>query len=169
MVKEAVTKENVEEKDTYKGICAFCQGEFDKARMTQHLKNCKERQAKNAAQTGAPRSRKAGAQRLFHLVVEGDYLPMYWMHLEMPASETLDDLDAFLRGIWLECCGHLSAFQIGKMSYLSQTEEDMFDLLAMLAARYQVRKTRMKTRMKTWKMTNWMMSWMNWQICQWMK
>lgn len=29
----------------------------------------------------------------------------------------LDDLDQFIRDIWVECCGHLSAFYIeGKMS-----------------------------------------------------
>jgi len=46
------------------------------------------------------------------------------MHIEMPVSGTLYDLDSFLRAVWLECCGHLSAFRIGKVSYSSQ-EEDM--------------------------------------------
>ncbi len=44
---------------------------------------------------------------------------MYWMHLEMPVTATLGDLDLFLRGEWLECCGHLSAFNIGGESYVS--------------------------------------------------
>ena len=58
-------------------------------------------------------------ERIFHLLVEGKYLPMYWMHLEMPAKATLLDLDDFLRAIWVECCDHLSAFKVGKISFSS--------------------------------------------------
>lgn len=121
-------------KDTYKGICNFCHEEFDKAKMTRHLQSCKERKAQIAAEAPTTKARQPVAQRLFHLIVEGDYLPMYWMHLEMPASETLYGLDGFLRAVWVECCDHLSAFQIGKMSYLSRTEEDMFDMFGGEAA-----------------------------------
>jgi hypothetical protein len=42
---------------------------------------------------------------------------MYWMHLEVTASSTLATLDQFLRKTWLECCGHLSAFEIEGMHY----------------------------------------------------
>lgn len=123
MVKEANTKA----KDTYKGVCNFCHEEFDKAKMTRHLQSCKERKAQIAAEAQT-KGRKPAAQRLIHLIAEGAYLPMYWMHLEIAASETLYGLDDFLRDVWVECCSHLSAFQIGKMSYLSQTDEDMFDM-----------------------------------------
>jgi len=57
------------------------------------------------------------AVRLFHLRAEGHYAPDYWLHLEIPAADTLADLDDFLRAIWLECCGHLSAFIIDGVSY----------------------------------------------------
>jgi hypothetical protein len=107
------------------GICNFCQGEFEKGKMTQHLKHCKPRQAViQAEETG--KSRKPKKSKLFHILVEGKEFPMYWMHLEMPASLTLDDLDDFLRGIWLECCGHLSEFRIGNISYASATEDDIY-------------------------------------------
>jgi hypothetical protein len=55
----------------------------------------------------------------FHLVVEGRGMPMYWVHLAVSTGVTLADLDQFLRVIWLECCGHLSAFEIGKQRYSS--------------------------------------------------
>jgi hypothetical protein len=42
---------------------------------------------------------------------------MYWMHLEVAAGTTLATLDRFLRDTWLECCGHLSAFEIGGVRY----------------------------------------------------
>ncbi len=34
----------------------------------------------------------------------------FWLHLEMRGSATLEDLDDYLRAIWLECCGHMSQF-----------------------------------------------------------
>ncbi|MGH2541514.1 MAG: IS1096 element passenger TnpR family protein, partial [Ardenticatenaceae bacterium] len=39
------------------------------------------------------------------------------LHLEMAGNTTLQDLDSYLRAIWLECCGHLSAFHIGPYRY----------------------------------------------------
>ncbi len=102
-------------KVTSMGICRFCKGEFDRTKMSQHLKYCKQRATEIAAEgENATASQKA---RLFHIAVEGRYNPQYWMHLEMPASDTLADLDSFLRDIWLECCGHLSAFQVGHINY----------------------------------------------------
>src|SRR5947209_8214329 len=106
-------------KEISKGICKYCKGEFDKSKMTQHLKHCKER----AASLKATSSEDGEKSKLFHLVVEGCDHPMYWMHLEVPEDQTLLDLDEFLREIWVECCGHLSEFRIGKVSYLSQTED----------------------------------------------
>jgi hypothetical protein len=39
------------------------------------------------------------------------------MHLEVTASTALATLDRFLRVTWLECCGHLSAFEIVGVRY----------------------------------------------------
>ncbi len=36
----------------------------------------------------------------------------------MDGSATLFDLDHYLRHIWLECCGHMSAFKIEGVQYL---------------------------------------------------
>ena len=30
-------------REVSKGVCNFCKGEFEKAKMTQHLKYCKQR------------------------------------------------------------------------------------------------------------------------------
>jgi hypothetical protein len=104
------------------GICSFCESEVDKRKMTQHLKHCKQR-ASTIAQENASSAPKT---KIFHLLVEGHYNPQYWMHLEIPASEELATLDNFLRAIWLECCGHLSAFRINGTSYDSEPEEFIF-------------------------------------------
>jgi Plasmid pRiA4b ORF-3-like protein len=101
-------------RQTSKGICTFCHGEFSKSAMTRHLEACEQRAT---AEAKAGSKQKAQKTRKFHLVVEGRDLPVYWMHLEVPASTTLATLDRFLRDTWLECCGHLSAFEIGGIRY----------------------------------------------------
>lgn len=44
---------------------------------------------------------------------------IYWLVIEVKDTATLKDVDQFLRNIWLECCGHLSAFEIDGLSYKS--------------------------------------------------
>ncbi len=105
------------------GKCHFCQSEVDKRQMTQHLKRCKQRATDSAAEKETRAKKKT---KLFHLLVEGTYNPYYWMHLEVPASEPLQTLDTFLRDIWVECCGHLSAFRIDGTNYQNDMSDDMF-------------------------------------------
>ena len=82
--------------------------------MTRHLETCEQRAAIQAEAGSHQKTRQTGT---FHLVVAGYRLPMYWMHLEVSAGTTLATLDRFLRDTWLECCGHLSAFEIGGVRY----------------------------------------------------
>ncbi|MBM4135380.1 MAG: plasmid pRiA4b ORF-3 family protein [Nitrospira sp.] len=96
------------------GKCSFCNATFSKAAMTKHLKSCKQRKA--APETSLEK-RKLQKTKSLHFVVEGRDLPEYWMHLSVPANVTLEALDGFLRDIWLECCGHLSAFTIEGTRY----------------------------------------------------
>jgi len=89
------------------GICAVCQGEFGKRAMTAHLEK------HLAEQDSAPGEH---VPRLF-LLVEGAYGSEYWLYLDVRADATLKKLDTFLRGIWLECCGHLSQFTLSSLGY----------------------------------------------------
>lgn len=104
-------------KQISQGKCALCGKVVSRSGMTKHLKSCIKKKASEKA------GRKKGA-KAFHLVVEGQYLPEYWMHLEAPVEMTLEDLDEFLRFIWLECCGHLSAFIIQDLEFVSRPFED---------------------------------------------
>lgn len=84
------------------GKCRLCGELLDKARMSTHLKHCAKRATPPAeARKPAP---------CFHVFVEATYSPQYWLHLEVPAKATFGRLDEVLRAIWLECCGHMSAF-----------------------------------------------------------
>ena len=57
--------------------------------------------------------------------MEGRYAPDFWLHLEAKAKASLADLDDFLREVWLECCGHMSAFDIGGASFDSSGKGGM--------------------------------------------
>ena len=92
-----------------KGVCQLCQGVVSKAGMTRHLVKCLAAHEGAGAAVSKARPKPV---RLFQLLAQGQYNPQYWLYVEMPATATLRDLDEFLRHIWLECCGHLSAFKI---------------------------------------------------------
>jgi hypothetical protein len=94
------------------GKCHFCGERFGKASMTRHLSRCGQPEA-----LVTPGEQKPTLA--FHLVVEGRWAKAYWMHLAAPGGARLHKLDRFLRAIWLECCGHLSAFEIGGNRYSS--------------------------------------------------
>jgi hypothetical protein len=103
------------------GTCLLCQGTFGKAAMSRHLAKClaTHDQADPAMSKRAPKQ-----VQLFHLVVQGTHNPQYWLHLEVPATATLYDLDDFLRNIWLECCDHLSQFNFKKAKYSGAAFDD---------------------------------------------
>jgi hypothetical protein len=105
-----------------KGTCQFCHGVFSKAAMTKHLEAC-PRRASDAAGSG----KTTKQTQLLHLRVEGRDDPQYWMHLEMPATTTLQTLDNFLRKAWLECCGHMSKFDLAGVSYSSYPDPEFGD------------------------------------------
>jgi hypothetical protein len=88
--------------------------------MTRHLQACKARKAAFAEEdiAGKPKT------TVFHLTVKGTYAPAFWLHLEAPAGVTLWDLDQFLRNLWLECCGHLSMFEIADQRFMVQVFDD---------------------------------------------
>jgi hypothetical protein len=97
------------------GQCTLCQQTFAKAGMTKHLGLCRQN---NEVKSKLPKT------KLFLLLVEGAESPEYWLHLELPATTTFQKLDRFLRDIWLECCGHLSKFDIaGKSRSLEEVIE----------------------------------------------
>lgn len=94
-----------------RGMCRNCGYVGTKASMTKHQAVCEARF-----------SSSQGQHEVYRLRVSGSDRPQYWLDVDMPVNANLDDLDGFLRGIWLECCGHLSSFTIGP-----QDDYDDFD------------------------------------------
>jgi hypothetical protein len=97
------------------GKCALCGEMVAKSAMTRHLTACRLRTDKPQSTS----SRRGRPTPLYHLVVTDRYSPLHWLHLEAWADASLEDLDAFLRVTWLECCGHLSAFRFGRRSFVT--------------------------------------------------
>lgn len=92
-----------------KGQCTYCNAELAKNTVTKHLSTCPKRQAIIAQ----AEQKKGKTETLYHLRVQDAWRKEFWLDIEMRGSSTLNDLDTYLRGIWLECCGHLSQFTSG--------------------------------------------------------
>jgi Plasmid pRiA4b ORF-3-like protein len=95
-------------KQAMTGTCGLCGGTFSRIAMTNHLKRC---------EAPDPKSPKVAG---LHLFVESRYNKSYWLHIAVPTESSLSKLDRFLRDIWLECCGHLSSFEIAGTRYRSE-------------------------------------------------
>lgn len=96
-----------------RGNCVFCGKNYTRGGLSKHLASCKARQTQQTTLPG----RGQWSGEIYHLIVKDKYGGDFWLHLDMPGKSTLADLDDYLRAIWLECCGHLSAFNIAPFRY----------------------------------------------------
>jgi hypothetical protein len=78
------------------GNCYLCGATLGKAAMKNHLFKL--------------HGEDKGGQECYLLKIEGSYPKGYWLYIDVPKEKTLSAVDGFLRKIWLECCGHMSAF-----------------------------------------------------------
>ena len=86
--------------------------------MIRHLEVCKEKENLFAL--------VKEKVKYYELVLYGKYNKDYWLIVQVKENATLEDLDQFIRDIWVECCGHLSAFEICGQRYESNPAEDFF-------------------------------------------
>jgi hypothetical protein len=95
------------------GTCALCGETVSRANAHKHAGSC-------APAHDLPRGTPLA---LVQLRATAPGLPAYWLDVEAKADATLEALDSFLRRVWLDCCGHLSAFKIGTVEYFSRGYE----------------------------------------------
>ena len=107
---------------TSTGICLLCEQRYTRGGMGRHLRACRRKALREGAESN-PGQRAGGS---FHIAVQDRYDHRYWMHLEVPQAFKLRRLDGFLRTLWLECCGHLSAFYISGEMY-QVADKDWFN------------------------------------------
>ncbi len=104
-----------------RGDCIYCGRDMTRGGLARHLQTCAKRQE---AQVEANKTRRR-EQALYHLQVQDAWGGSFWLHLEMRGEATLQELDNYLRAIWLECCGHLSQFKIGNVRYTQLLDDGM--------------------------------------------
>ena len=97
-------------KDQTEGQCRLCGKTFAKSGMARHVRACRKQ------------DHGTGRSNALLLEVKDRYVPGYWLFLEVAPTATWADLDAFLRDIWLECCGHLSAFEYAGTTFTGDLE-----------------------------------------------
>jgi len=90
-------------KSTNSGFCALCGHRATKTTMMAHVQACVAAHDK----IGQP-------QPLVVLRFAAAGEPRYWLVIEAKADAQLGHVDALLRQLWLECCGHMSAFRLGR-------------------------------------------------------
>lgn len=100
------------------GQCLLCQRDMSKSGASRHIKLCRRQN---------PPAPAGGGQSLHIAVTDSFGGGAYWLQLEAPADAPLSALDKFLRAVWLDCCGHLSAFYIRNDEYISHLPEDDAD------------------------------------------
>ena len=79
-----------------KGNCYLCGLELGKVALKNHIMKAHNEEA----------------GRLCHLLKIEGYSKNYWLLVEADIESELYEIDSLLRSVWLECCGHLSAFNI---------------------------------------------------------
>ena len=85
------------------GKCLFCEKEFSKSSMATHLK-------KHLAEKAG--KGKPGQSFLLKIGADPRWgSAPYFLNLWADGNTTLQKIDLLLRQIWLECCGHMSAFR----------------------------------------------------------
>lgn len=91
-------------------------GSSQRTGIAKHLQTCKKRVdlCEKAKKT----------EKYFELLLYGAYNKDYWLIIQIKENATLDDLDRFIRDIWVECCGHLSVFEIDGVSYEREPDDD---------------------------------------------
>ncbi len=99
------------------GVCTFCKRTVSGSAMAKHLVSCKEREKILSKES------KETQDNVYLLRASAG---PFFVYFEANETDNLKDVDQFLRDLWLECCGHLSAFKINNITYDSQPSDDMF-------------------------------------------
>lgn len=98
-----------------RGTCYLCDKEYSRQGMRRHLTSCLKKESEE------------GVDESLHLFVDGG--KWYWLHLLVDKETTFEDLDQYLRSIWLECCGHLSSFTYNDEEFCEDKDVVIADVL----------------------------------------
>jgi len=74
---------------------------------------CGKTAGKTAMKNHVFKEHNGGDELCYLIKAEGAYNKDYWLFFTIALDATLSAMDKFLRQIWCECCGHMSAFRTG--------------------------------------------------------
>ena len=97
------------------GKCLFCGDTFTKSGINRHLSI----HLKDFVKTGE-------SGQSFFVKVEPDKrwgATPFFLSLWVDGETAMKTLDQFLRNIWLECCGHISAFRVSNTGEISMSRK----------------------------------------------
>lgn len=107
------------------GECLYCKEKFLKAGINRHLQKHLADKVKN---------NKPGQSFLIKIETNPRWgSSPYFLSLWVDGEASIGDIDVFLRKIWLECCGHMSAFTNPKNKRKGGGMWDLFEAEDLLA------------------------------------
>ena len=103
------------EADNSLGRCHLCGNAVRAEDVSTHARSCVMAAVQVGFVDNDLHPRHVGNDTIL-IWVRGDEL-RHWLMLAVRPTTSLRQLDQFLRNLWLECCGHMSHFQIGATRY----------------------------------------------------
>ena len=102
------------------GRCYYCNKELTERTIKRHAKSCSV--MKKSIEEKMNQAKEVREQ--FIISMKDKYNPsLYCIYVSIDAKLQLQHLDKFIRDIWVECCGHLSAFHIDEEIYHDNSDE----------------------------------------------
>ncbi len=92
--------------------CLICGSDYTTRGISKHIQSCIKKKFQNIVYKDAS---------YYLLFIHPDFTKDYFLYLLLAQNTKLEELDKFLRAIWLECCGHMSAFFHGKFNEISKS------------------------------------------------
>ena len=111
---EAIREANAQA-DNSRGRCHLCGREARADDAAQHVRTCLIDQIQKRYTIPEMDERYARNQPIIIWVRSEQR--RHWVVLAVQPTTSLRQLDQFLRNHWLECCGHMSHFQVGNVQY----------------------------------------------------
>ncbi|HEX5155068.1 MAG TPA: hypothetical protein VFW07_26675 [Parafilimonas sp.] len=104
---------------TFYGICLYCNKQVSKQQVNRHM----QKHLEDKLLTSKP-------GKSFLLKIETNPAwgrTPYFLSLWVDGNAAMNDIDIYLRKIWLECCGHMSAFTNKKLKTARGSMWDFFE------------------------------------------
>jgi len=90
------------------GRCIFCNTKISTSMALKHFSKCSK-----------VNDVLKGGIDAYLIKIKDKYSAYYWLYVVVPLDYTLEDLDMFIRDIWVDCCSHASEFRINEITYSS--------------------------------------------------